>query len=256
MGWYAILLVVCIVGLGLVVFSRHELEVRTASSSTTTTTTTQPASAPPTASDHWQAALSVDICGKVVNLPRSADLTSGIISDGNGVVDIQPARAGKDASKFEGSKATLGLLLDSEKVGLASDSLKLPKSIGKLAGTYANGRACGTKPGRVQLLEWSAPGWTNPFSAFVSPVTNYANGELFMLAFVPKGAAVPKPAAASLVEKFYKVSTAPVTSTTTTTKPGSGTTTTTSAGSGTTTTTSAGTSTTTTKPAGTTTTAG
>ena len=38
-GWYSILLGVCIIGLGLIVFSRHERQVRLATSSTTTSTT-------------------------------------------------------------------------------------------------------------------------------------------------------------------------------------------------------------------------
>jgi len=263
MGWYSILLAVCIIGLGLIVFSRHERQVRT-SSTTTTTTTTQPTTAP-LASDHWQVGLSVDVCGKVVNLPRSADQTSGIITDGKGLVDIQPARAGNRASQFEGSKANLGKFLTAEGVNMTPSSLKLPKSVGKLSGTYTNGRLCGSKPGSVQLLEWSPPSWQSPFSALVSAGTTYAPGELFTLAFVAKGAAVPKPTAAHVVEKFYKAATTVPTikagTTTTTTKPGGsttttkpgGSTTTTTTGSSTTTTTAAGSSTTT-KPGGSTTT--
>ena len=82
---------VCIIGLGLIVFSRHELTQK-ASATTTTTTTTQPNTVAPTATDHWQVALSVDICGSVLNLPKSANQTAGIITSGNGVVDIEPSR--------------------------------------------------------------------------------------------------------------------------------------------------------------------
>ncbi len=269
-GWYSILLAVCIIGLGLIVFSRHERQVRVANSSTTTSTT-QANTTPPLLSDHWQVGLSVDVCGTVANLPRSADQTSGIITDGKGVVDIQPARAGKKASQFEGSKATLGKFLTAEGVKLTATSLELPKSAGKIAGTYANGRKCGSKPGVVQLLIWNAPSWQSPYSAVVSGGSNYAQGELFMLAFLPKGEAAPKPTAAKTVEAFYKVATTPSTvkvgttttttkpgGSTTTTKPGGSTTTSTTAGSSTTTSTTAGSSTTTSTTAGssTTTTAG
>ena len=272
-GWYSILLAVCIIGLGLIVFSRHERQVRVANSSTTTSTT-QANTTAPLLSDHWQVGLSVDVCGTVANLPRSADQTSGIITDGKGVVDIQPARAGKKASQFEGSKATLGKFLTAEGVKLTATSLELPKSAGKIAGTYANGRKCGSKPGVVQLLIWNPPSWQSPFSAVVSGGSNYALGELFMLAFLPKGEAAPKPTAAKTVEAFYKVATTPTTvkvgTTTTTTKPGGSTTTsttkpggstttsTTKPGGSTTTSTTAGSSTTTSTTAGssTTTTAG
>jgi hypothetical protein len=260
-GWYSILLAVCIIGLGLIVFSRHERQVRVANSSTTTSTT-QANTTAPLLSDHWQVGLSVDVCGTVANLPRSADQTSGIITDGKGVVDIQPARAGKKASQFEGTKATLGKFLTAEGVKLTATSLELPKSAGKIAGTYANGRKCGSKPGVVQLLIWNAPSWQSPYSAVVSGGSNYAQGELFMLAFLPKGEAAPKPTAAKTVEAFYKVATTPTTvkvgTTTTTTKPGGSTTTTKPGGSSTTTSTTAGSSTTTSTTAGssTTTTAG
>ena len=243
MGWYSILIVVCVVGLGLIVFSRHEREQR-ATAASTTTTTTQADTTPPTLNDHWQVALSVDICGTVINLPRSADQSSGIITDGKGVVDIYPARAGKDAKQFEGANATLGKFLTAEGVSLTSTSLRLPSSVGKLAGLYKNGRKCGTKPGQLQLDIWSSPTAASSFAAQPSAGTNYGSGELYMLAFVAKGAVVPRPPGAHAVEVFVT----PTTTTTTTTKPSSSTTTTTTTAG------SKATSTTTTSPSTTTTT--
>ena len=149
-GWYSILLAVCVIGLGLIVFSRHERQ-QAASDASTSTTTTQVNNTPPLLTDHWQVALSVDICGQVGNLPRSVDQSSGIITTGNGVVDIEPSRAGAKATQFEGSKATLAKFLTSEDVTLTSSKLTVPKSVGKLAGTYDSTRKCGSKPGLVQL---------------------------------------------------------------------------------------------------------
>ncbi len=106
MGWYSLLLAVCVIGLALIVFSRHERQ-QNASATSTTTTTTQANTTPPLVSDHWQVALSLDICGQYVNLPRTANQNSGIITTGNGVVDIEPARAGAKADQFVGAKATL-----------------------------------------------------------------------------------------------------------------------------------------------------
>ena len=152
-------------------------------------------------------------------------------------------------------------------MSLASTSLRLPSSVGKLAGTYADGRKCGTKPGSLQLYIWTSPSAKSPLPpTAASPALNYNQGELYMLAFVAKGASVPKPPAAKLVAAFLKSLTPPKSTTTTTTKSGttttttkSGTTTTTtksgSATSSTTTTTSAA-STTTTKPGSSTSTTG
>jgi len=47
MGWYSLLLAVCVIGLALIVFSRHERQ-QNASATSTTTTTTQP-----TRRRHW-----------------------------------------------------------------------------------------------------------------------------------------------------------------------------------------------------------
>ena len=245
-GWYSLLLAVCVIGLGLIVFSRHERQ-QSATNASTTTTTTQANTTPPLLTDHWQVALSVDVCGQVVNLPRSADQSSGIITTGNGVVDIEPERAGAEAAQFEGAKATLAKFLTSEDVKLTASTLTLPKSLGKLAGTYDASRKCGSKPGQLQVLIWPSPTSTTPF-ATTNPVgIGYANGELFSLAFVPKGATVAKPTAAKLVAAFLK-------SETTTTTTSTSTTTTTLAHGATTTTKPV--STTTTKPVSSTTTTG
>jgi hypothetical protein len=250
LGWYSILLLVCVVGLGLIVFSRHEREVASENATTTTTTTTQPTSTPPTASDHFEAALSVDVCGKVFNLPRSKDLTSGIITDGNGVVDIQPARAGKDAKQYEGANATLAKFLTQEGVDLTISSLKLPKSLGSHAGTYVNGEKCGTKSAVTEVVIWPSTTSTTPYSGAFSPgITFASDGLMYMVDFLPRGTSVPKPLAAHLVAEYVTS----LTTTTTTTAPKSGTTTTTKPGTATTTTKPGGT-TTTTKPSSTSTT--
>ena len=242
LGWYSIVVVVCVVGLGLIVFSRHERQQAATNASTTTTTTLANTTAP-LLTDHWQVALSVDICGRVGNLPRSANQSSGIITSGNGVVDIKPARAGKDASQFEGAKATVSKFLTAEGVTVTNTSMTLPSSLGKLAGTYDNGRKCQSKPGLVQVLYWISPSATSP-SVTPSADVEYANGEMFMLAFLPKGASVARPLAQKQVAAFLKSQTTTTTSaSTTTTKPVS-------------TTTTKPVSTTTTKPVGTTPTTG
>ncbi len=229
-AWYGVLLAICVVGFALVALSRHELQQ---SSASTTTTTTTPQTAPPTAADHWKVALSVDVCGHVENLPRSVPQNSGITTQGNGVVDIKPARAGANASKYEGANATLGNFLNQENVNLTDTSLKLPSSVGKLAGTYVNGHKCGSTRGQVQTLIWGSPSAAAPFA----PVTtsqdaiHYGNGELYMVAFVPKGAVVPRPPGHALVASFVTPPTTTTTSTssTTTTTSKSGTTSTSTA---------------------------
>ena len=51
-NWYASLLLICLVGLGLIGFSRYQNTHRTVSSA-----------GPPTTSQVWHAALGIDVCG-------------------------------------------------------------------------------------------------------------------------------------------------------------------------------------------------
>lgn len=266
-GWYAVLMAVCVVGLALVVYSRHEMLATPTTTASTTTTTTQPNAVPPTTDNHWQVALAVDVCGTVVNLPKSSAQQSGLTTPGDGIVNIQPAAAGADAAQFEGHNATLGKFLTQEGVTLGDSFLNLPHSTGKVSGSYNNGDKCEGSPGVVAVSIWSTPTATVPFK-ITSDATDlqYANGEMFMISFLPKGAKVPVPPAKSLVEEFLRAnpSGTVATATTTTTTPGatssttssvpgaSSSTTTTSAGS----TTSSTAATTTTTPSTTTTTKG
>jgi hypothetical protein len=250
-GWYSILLAVCVIGIALIALSRHQL-LQAAANTTTTTTTTPANTTPPLLTDHWQVALSVDVCGRVENLPASANQNSGIITSGDGVVDIQPARAGSNASQYEGTNATLGKFLTSEGVTLTNTSLTLPKPL-KLAGTYVNGQKCGSEPGSVRTYIWSSPVAKTPFPTTNATDLGYANGEMFLVAFVTKSAKIPRPPGAKMVAAFLVTqATTTTTSTTSTTIIGP---TTTSTRPGTSTTTKSG-STTTTKAVGTTTTTG
>jgi hypothetical protein len=216
-------ILVCVLGLALIVYSRQESRQAVVATSTTTTTT-QAETTPPTLSDHWQVAVSLDVCGKVVNLPRSANQDAGVITSGNGAVDVEPARAGTLAPLYEGANATLGQFLSLEGVSLTDTSLKVPRSVGRLAGTYNNGRRCSDGPGQVEVLIWGLPTTAVSFAAPHAVGIRYSNGNMFMVAFVPKGASVPTPLARGEVAAFLKAET----TTTTTTTPTGKTTTTTS----------------------------
>ncbi len=257
-GWYAILMVICVLGLALVVQSRHEMMSKSTTSSTTTTTTTTPSTVPPTASDHWQSAVAVDVCGTVVNLPASSTQATGIATPGNGVVNIQPALAGNSAAEFEGHNATLGKFLSSEGVTLNDTALNLPHSTGKVSGSYHNGDKCEGSPGVVSTSLW--PGPTAAPTAVTTDAADltFSNGAMFMITFLPKGAKVPTPPAKSLVEEFLKTNpSGTVTpSTTLPTSTTTGGTTTTAPTAGATTTTSGSKTTSTTAPSTTTTSSG
>ena len=255
-GWYAILLLVCLLGVALIAFSRHERQQRVAAASTTTTSTTAPPKVPPTVTDHWQVAMEVDVCGRTQFLPRSAVQPNGMTTNGDGVVNIQPVLAGRNAAQFEGNNATVGKFLSLESVVLSDNALKLPASMGKLAGMYVNGHKCGGKAGVAGASIWSTP--TTAAASAVSKnvaALPFANGEMFMITFVPKGAKVPAPASQATVQRFLLANPSGSVTTTTTTLPSGSTTSTTPSGSSTTTSTTAAGSSTTTSTSSTTTSA-
>ena len=204
-NWYASLVVICIVGLLLIGFSRYQRTHKTASSS-----------GPPTTSQVWHAALGIDVCGTMEpNLPASTNTKkTGLTANGNGVLTIAPLN-----SSESGSNATLGKFVSGYKgLQLSSSTLQYP---GKPA--YTNGDVCpkGTpdsgKPGVVIV-----DSWTNFESKGKGTETSgdpqdllFANGQLITMAFVPATASVPKPPASAITNLL----TSPVPGTTTTTAP-------------------------------------
>ena len=112
-NWYATLVLICIVGLLLIGFSRYQ-RTHQASSST----------GPPTTQQQWFAALGIDICGKMQpDLPASTNTTkTGLVANGNGVLTIAP----KNSSE-SGGNATLGKFVSGYKgLELNSSTLQYP----------------------------------------------------------------------------------------------------------------------------------
>ena len=185
--WYMSLVLICVLGVALVVYSRYELG--------------HPATAvqPAANSAHWYAALGFDVCGtpRTQPLPANPNLTGtnvpGIRTDGDGVIQIIPTSA-KDA----GNNATLARFVQTyPKLVLSSSKLGIPGSP-----TYTNGQTCpkgtpqaGAK-GSVRIFVWSS--FTGPGSSKAVTYTNpadikLADGQLITVAFGKPGAAAVKP---------------------------------------------------------------
>lgn len=173
LGYYLTLIIVILLGAATVAFSRYQVK--------------HPAAAvAPTLSDHWHAALAVDICGKVQpNLPKSPNLSKvGINTQGDGLIDIAPK------SKSEtGHNATLGLFAkDYPGLTLTSTSLGYP---GKKV--WHNGDKCGTKAGHVQVETWGSLASTHGQTVADPSSLQLQNGQLITVAFVAPGTSLPKP---------------------------------------------------------------
>lgn len=196
-NWYASLVIICIVGLLLVGFSRYQRTHQTASSS-----------GPPTTHDRWFAALGVDICGKVEpDLPAGPTTgQTGLVANGNGVLTISP----KNSSE-SGGNATLGKFVSGYPgMQLTSTTLQYPgKSVMTNGDICPKGTPQAGKPGVVIVESWpnfaSKGKGTQPSGA--PQDLKFANGQLITLAFVPPTVQVPKPPARVITSLITAVST-------------------------------------------------
>ncbi len=192
-NWYAALVLLCVVGLGLIGYSRYERTHQTASSA-----------GPPTTSQTWYAALAVDICGKVEpNLPASTNPSAGFTTDGSGIVTIQP----KNASE-SGANATLGTFVSEyKKLALTTTTVRYPG--GRV---FSNGERCPAKTpdagkqGFVIVDEWPNFSAKKSTEAPGDPRSlRFSNGQMITVAFVPATKAVPKPPAAVITNLIKAV---------------------------------------------------
>ena len=180
LGFYAAIGLIVVLGVGLIVYSRHERMHATK------------AAEGPSATDAWQSAIGFDICGTVQPaLAASTNLTTvGIRTFGNDIINTEPSAA-KTPADFEGAKATLGLFVkDYSGLTLTSSSLQLP---GKTEHLWRNGDKCGTTAGKVQTKVWSSTSAKGTAYAGDPTKLHLTNGQMIMVAFVPNGASIPVP---------------------------------------------------------------
>ncbi len=203
-NWYASLVLIVVIGLGLIAYSRYELTHATTSSA-----------GPPTVGTVWHAALGIDICGTVeANLPATpSSSTGGFSTDGSGVVTVAPATASE-----AGGNAVLGkFVANVHGLVLTSSSLGYP---GKP--TYTDGQTCpkGTpdagKTGVVSVVQW--PNFTAKQGSVVGGdprKLRFGDGQMITLAFLPTSVNVPKPPA-TVITALIKATESSASSTATT----------------------------------------
>lgn len=187
--WYMSLVLIVLVGVAMVVYSRNQR--------------LHPAAAvqPAVGGTPYYAALAFDVCGKAApSLPTNAanHQNLGIVSQGSGVIKVAPT-----SSSDAGTNAVFGRFVDGYPgLKLTSTTLKLP---GK--GTYRNGDTCpsGTpdahKTSQLRVVTWASAtgvGSTHPTTVSDPASLRFTNGELISVAYVPSSAAVFKPSVAAI----------------------------------------------------------
>jgi len=183
--WYSSLVLICLLGVALIVYSRYERQ--------------HPApAAQPAIGVHWYQALSFDVCGTLrPNLPAnpnaSANPVPGIRTSGDGVIQVSPTVAADT-----GSNATLArFAAHYPKLTLTASTLKFPTG-----SAFKNGQRCATgtkdagQTASLQIKVWPSftpPGSNHPVVFHDPSAVKLADGQLITVAFVPSGAAIPKP---------------------------------------------------------------
>lgn len=234
LGWYGLLLAICVIGVGLVAYSRYEI------SHPVTTATKAKASQPPNKNNMWEVALAVDVCGKVSYLPATTTSDQPFFTNGKGVVTIEPGLS-SDPAAVSGKHAVLNAFLVPAGVSLTDTTLALipPSSAASTTTStsstttstsaattstaasskkssasstttttlpskyYENGQSCEGKKGVVETEVWSSPSAKHgKIVTKNAPQLRFKNGQLFTIAFLPKGAPIPRPASASAISTF------------------------------------------------------
>jgi hypothetical protein len=240
-NWYAGLILIVIIGLVSVIYSRYEYQHPAASNVS------------PTVGQTLFAGLAIDVCGNLQKAlaPSTNTAVAGITTPGDNVLNVSPHVKGQ-----AGDNATLGQFFDNYKgLKLTSDSITVPKKK-----TYKNGQICGSgskDAGQHGVIKYEV--WPNAVSNSGTLTTGdpsslkIGSRTLITVGFVPASVTkLPKPPSSTvnaLLVLAGSVSNGTTTTTTTTTTPSSTTTTAPGAtiGSSTTTTTAPTGTTTTTK---------
>ncbi len=211
-NWYASLVIIVIVGLLLVGYSRYQRTHKVNNSGGEPTTNLSPP---------WNAALAIDICGTIEpNLPASTNgSATGLTADGNGLMIISP----KNSSE-SGGNATLGKFVSEYKgLTLSSTTLGYPgKKVMSNGATCPKGTPDSGKQGFVNVVNWTNYLSKTSNSVQGNPTSlKLANSQMITMAFLPATASVPKPPGAVITNLINAVQSG---TTTTTTAPGTTTT--------------------------------
>ncbi len=213
MAYPALIIGIIVVGTVLVWFAR-ESRVSTAEVA-------------PTSSDTWYSPFGTNICGEFQgNFPAKGENTTGITTNGNGLIRINPK-----GTANEGAGATFGKFLASVGMTVADGTLTLPDGT-----TKRDGEQCGNEAGRVALYVW--PPQANDKSkprvitqaAQINAARFVEDGQIFVIAFTPRDSTAKLPPSVAQLDDPTGNPSKESPSTTTTTEAGSTTSTTAGAG--------------------------
>ncbi len=170
LGWYAAIILVVVLGVSGIVFSRAERREELAAGADLT--------APAVGRDHWHAAYGIYLCDEFSPPLTDERDPKGIHTHGDGIIHIHP-----NVRSAAGEKSTLALYADAVRMTLTDSEIKLPG--GK---SFKEGDTkCGGKDGIVQVKVDDKVVTEN-----IRDI-KYTDRQLLTIAFAPKGAELPEP---------------------------------------------------------------
>lgn len=231
LGWYALLMVICVLGVALIAYSRYE-------ASQPKKTAAKQATTPPNSQNLWTVGFALDVCGKVTT-PAASTTSGPFVTDGHGVVSIEPKLATVPATA-SGKNAVLNAFLVGAGISLTNNNLTIAPTPSTAttttttvpatstttasssstsstssttsstsstttttlppAKTYTNGQSCEGGKGIVQTEVWKSPtAKKGKIYTKNAASIRFKDGQLFTVAFLPKGAKIPKPPSATKV---------------------------------------------------------
>ncbi|HUP87690.1 MAG TPA: hypothetical protein VM143_18705 [Acidimicrobiales bacterium] len=174
LAWYAAVVLVVLLGVSGIVFSRQERRDELAVG--------KGSSAPVANRDHWHAAYGVYLCDKFAPPITDTRDPKGIHTHGDGIVHIHPF-----VRSAAGRNATLAVFADATGLELSDDHVQEPGGKDHKSGETK----CGGKTGVVQV-KVNQKVITENVDKF-----KLSDGDLVTIAFAPKGAEIPPPPSAA-----------------------------------------------------------
>lgn len=202
-NWYIAILIIVVVGLASVIFARYQYQNPASAS----------AANEPTVGTTWHAGFDYYVCGtQEPALPAAKSGNAGIITTGNGVMQIAPK-----TSAEAGANATLGRFIQNTPgAKLSASELQYPGSA-----LYKNGQACpsGTpdagKTGTVQVSYWPTLESKLSVSLTGDPSSlKLGNNMLITMAFAPENTKLPKPPGTTVIAVLQAAQSSGTTATT------------------------------------------
>jgi len=182
-GWYSALTVLCVLGVFLVAFSRHQQQAA--------------AAVHPRGADHWHMAYAIDLCGTIEPpLAQNTNLSSspapGIHTHGDGLIHEEPYVSG--LSVDAGNHATVAqFAADYPGFKLTSSEIQIPGQT-----LRKNGDKCNGKPAEVRIRFWPKATGSTSVTYFDPKAVHIKDGAAVTIAFLPAGDDIPKPSTTAL----------------------------------------------------------